>query len=94
MKKAKGKVELRYYDIQQEEFLIALQNRNWQNKYQTEADSLHFHNLLEIGICTQGHGTMRLEDNVVSYEAGMITVIPANFPHNTIPQGEAGNTWA
>ncbi len=94
MKKAKGKVELRYYDIQQEEFLIALQNQNWQNKYQTEADSLHFHNLLEIGICTQGHGTMRLEDNTVSYEAGMISVIPANFPHNTIPQGEDGNTWA
>ena len=34
MKKAKGKMELRYYDIPQNEFLIALQNQNWQNKYQ------------------------------------------------------------
>ena len=46
MKKAKGKMELRYYDIPQNEFLIALQNQNWQNKYQTEEDGLHFHNLL------------------------------------------------
>ena len=45
MKKAKGKMELRYYDIPQNEFLIALQNQNWQNKYQTEEDGLHFHNL-------------------------------------------------
>ena len=41
MKKAKGKMELRYYDIPQNEFLIALQNQNWQNKYQTEEDGLH-----------------------------------------------------
>ena len=53
MKKAKGKMELRYYDIPQNEFLIALQNQNWQNKYQTEEDGLHFHNLLEIGLCVQ-----------------------------------------
>lgn len=48
MKKAKGKMELRYYDIPQNEFLIALQNQNWQNKYQTEEDGLHFSQLLEI----------------------------------------------
>lgn len=51
MKKIKGKMELRYYDIPQNEFLIALQNQNWQNKYQTESDLLHFHNLMEIGVC-------------------------------------------
>ena len=42
MKKAKGKMELRYYDIPQNEFLIALQNQNWQNKYQTEEDGFIF----------------------------------------------------
>ena len=42
MKKAKGKMELRYYDIPQNEFLIALQNQNWQNKYQTEEDVFTF----------------------------------------------------
>ena len=45
MKKAKGKMELRYYDIPQNEFLIALQNQNWQNKYQTvgkyQPESIH-----------------------------------------------------
>ena len=37
MKKAKGKMELRYYDIPQNEFLIALQNQNWQNKNQKKS---------------------------------------------------------
>ncbi|MCI6536515.1 AraC family transcriptional regulator [uncultured Eubacterium sp.] len=94
MKKAKGKMELRYYDIPQNEFLIALQNQNWQNKYQTEEDGLHFHNLLEIGLCMQGYGTMRLEEETVHFETGMISIIPANFPHSTMPEGPDGNTWA
>lgn len=93
MKKIKGKMELRYYDIPQNEFLIALQNQNWQNKYQTESDLLHFHNLMEIGVCRRGHGTMRLEDDVVRYESGMISIIPVNYPHNTIPDIGADNCW-
>ena len=93
MKKIKGKMELRYYDIPQNEFLIALQNQNWQNKYQTESDVLHFHNLMEIGICRCGQGTMRLEDDVVRYESGMISIIPANYPHNTIPDVGVDNCW-
>ena len=94
MKKAKGKMELRYYDIPQNEFLIALQNQNWQNKYQTEEDGLHFHNLLEIGLCVQGYGIMRLEEENVHFETGMLSIIPANFPHSTMPQAPEGNTWA
>ena len=86
-------MELRYYDIPQNEFLIALQNQNWQNKYQTESDLLHFHNLMEIGVCRRGHGTMRLEDDMVRYESGMISIIPANYPHNTIPDIGADNCW-
>ena len=86
-------MELRYYDIPQNEFLIALQNQNWQNKYQTESDLLHFHNLMEIGVCRRGHGTMRLEDDVVRYESGMISIIPVNYPHNTIPDIGADNCW-
>ena len=69
-------MELRYYDIPQNEFLIALQNQNWQNKYQTEEDGLHFHNLLEIGLCVQGYGIMRLEEENVHFETGMLSIIP------------------
>ena len=87
-------MELRYYDIPQNEFLIALQNQNWQNKYQTEEDGLHFHNLLEIGLCVQGYGIMRLEEENVHFETGMLSIIPANFPHSTMPQAPEGNTWA
>ena len=36
---------------------------------------------------------MRLEDDVVRYESGMISIIPANYPHNTIPDIGADNCW-
>ena len=85
-------MELRYYDIPQNEFLIALQNQNWQNKYQTESDLLHFHNMMEIGVCRRGHGTMRLEDDVVRYESGMISIIPVII--RTIPYRISGQITA
>ena len=48
---------------------------------------------MEIGVCRRGHGTMRLEDDVVRYESGMISIIPVNYPHNTIPDIGADNCW-
>ncbi|MFR5702966.1 MAG: AraC family ligand binding domain-containing protein [Eubacterium ramulus] len=48
---------------------------------------------MEIGVCRRGHGTMRLEDDMVRYESGMISIIPANYPHNTIPDIGADNCW-
>lgn len=92
MKKVKGKVELRYYDIPQNEFLIALQGDYWRRKYGTKDDPMHFHNLMEIGICRSGNGEMVMEQESYPYHAGMISVIPPNYPHNTISGGEE-NFW-
>ena len=62
-------------------------NQNWQNKYQTRRKTgFAFHNLLEIGLCVQGYGIMRLEEENVHFETGMLSIIPANFPHSTMPQ--------
>ncbi|MEI3339032.1 MAG: hypothetical protein V8R80_02980 [Eubacterium sp.] len=47
-------MELRYYDVPQNEFLIALQGETWKRKYGSEDSLMHFHNLLEIGVCRSG----------------------------------------
>ena len=93
MKKGKGKMELRYYDVPQSEFLIALQGEAWKRKYGSENSLMHFHNLLEIGICHSGTGFMRLDDAQISYECGTISVIPANYPHNTISFDDTESYW-
>ena len=93
MKKSKGKMELRYYDVPQNEFLIALQGNAWKRKYGSEDSLMHFHNLLEIGVCHSGRGEMFMEDAKVPYESGMISVIPANYPHNTLSMGDSESYW-
>lgn len=93
MKKIKGKMELRYYDVPQNEFLIVLLGQIWQHKYQEQSDLLHFHNLLEIGICRRGLGKMRLEDEYVAYKEGTVTIIPANYPHSTLPDASVDTYW-
>lgn len=93
MKKGKGKMELRYYDVPQNEFLIALQGETWKRKYGSEDSLMHFHNLLEIGVCRSGTGLMRLDDAQIPYGCGTISVIPANYPHNTISFDETESYW-
>lgn len=86
-------MELRYYDVPQNEFLIALQGETWKRKYGSEDSLMHFHNLLEIGICRSGTGFMRLDDAQISYGCGTISVIPANYPHNTISFDDTESYW-
>jgi AraC-like DNA-binding protein len=93
MKKNKGKMELRYYDVPRNEFLIALCGDAWKRKYGSEDDLMHFHNLLEIGICHSGKGIMRMEDAHIPYEDGTISVIPANYPHHTVSDEGTESFW-
>ncbi len=92
MKKTKGRMELRYYDIPRDEFLIALQGESWKRQYGMDDGRLHFHNLLEIGVCLDGEGVMMLEDAALPYGPGMISVIPPNYPHDT-RSGDMDNQW-
>lgn len=93
MKKTKGKVELRYYDIPQNEYLIALQGDYWKRQYGTRDSLMHFHNLMEIGICHYGTGVMLMEQESWPYHAGMISVIPPNYPHNTVSREDTESYW-
>lgn len=45
-------------------------------------ESKHFHNLLEIGICRWGEGTVTLNNETKKYSKGTITIIPRNVLHS------------
>lgn len=82
-KKRKETMELRYYDIPQKEYVLALLGEEWIREYGTGIMHMHFHNMLEIGYCRQGKGTVTLDEEVVAYDTGTISVIPKNYPHTT-----------
>ncbi len=81
--KKKDKVELRYYDIPQKEGVLALTGEEWIREYGEGVDYLHFHNLMEIGICRDGTGDLVLDKDVERFGPGMISAIPRNYPHTT-----------
>ncbi len=93
MKKEKEKVELRYYDVPQNEFLLVLQGGDWKRKYGSKDSPLHFHNLMEIGVCRYGKGILKMENDDLPYQPGMISVIPTNYPHNTLSTEGTESYW-
>lgn len=93
MAKKKNTMEFRFYEIPQGEAALVLCGESWIRIYGHEEFQLHFHNLMEIGICRNGIGDMYLHDEVHRYEDGVITIIPENYPHVTISDGEDANFW-
>ena len=55
-KKKKDSIEYRYYEIGQDEYVLALFGESWIRDYGRDVDGFHFHNLMEIGVCHEGHG--------------------------------------
>lgn len=82
----KQEIEFRYYEVPEGEQVLALLGESWRRTYGDDVNSLHFHNLLEIGFCLEGNGHMVFDERTVSYAPGSLTVIPQNFPHVT-------NSW-
>ena len=92
-KKKKDTVEFRFYEIPQGDAALVLCGESWIRVYGHEEFHLHFHNLMEIGICRYGAGDLYLNEDVYRYRDGMITMIPENYPHVTISDGEDMNYW-
>lgn len=55
-KKKKDTIELRFYEIPQNEYVLALLGENWIRDYGHDEVHLHFHNLMEIGVCQKRYG--------------------------------------
>lgn len=98
-KKRKESVELRFYEVPQDEAAIILVGESWDRVYGHDEinkygePKLHFHNLMEIGFCRRGAGDMYLDDKQERYQTGMLTIIPENYPHITVSDGEGTNFW-
>lgn len=92
-RKKKDTMEFRFYQIPQGEPALVLYGESWVRVYGHDEFHLHFHNLTEIGICRYGDGDMYLDNDVCRYQNGTLTVIPENFPHITVSDGENANFW-
>lgn len=66
----KPTIELRYYELPEHEPALALLGPEWQRVYGTEPEDLHFHNLMEIGLCQWGEGTLIVDETRYIYHGG------------------------
>ena len=82
------RLEFRFYEIPQNEHVLALLGDAWRRVYGHDVQYMHFHNLMEIGVCHEGKGVLTLDGRDCPYTGGMIAVIPANCPHHTRSEGE------
>lgn len=92
-KKKKKPAEFRFYEVPQDESVLALMGSKWIQVYGENIDNMHFHNLLEIGYCHYGDGDLVIEDDLYRFGAGMISCIPANFLHVTKSDTDVKAFW-
>lgn len=92
-KKKKDTIELRFYEIPQNEYVLALLGENWIRNYGHDEVSLHFHNLMEIGVCRSGTGELVLDEEKLPYQSAMLSIIPNNYPHVTISNSQEGPSF-
>ena len=71
-KKKKDTIELRFYEIPQNEYVLALLGENWIRDYGHDEVHLHFHNLMEIGVCRNGTGKLILDEEQRPYQPAML----------------------
>lgn len=89
----KLKMEFRFYEVPQNEYVLPLLGENWIREYGSDTLMQHFHNLMEIGYCVSGEGELVLDDLTLPYGPGMLTIIPRNFPHDTISKIGTKSYW-
>lgn len=92
-KKKKRTAEFRYYEVPQDEPVLALMGSKWIQVYGENVDNQHFHNLLEIGYCHYGAGDLVIGEDMYRFEPGMFSCIPANFLHVTKSDKDVRAFW-
>ena len=93
MAKNRQTIDFRFYDMPQRDPVLVFSGEKWKRVYGEGAPNLHFHNILEIGICREGSGRMIYENEERPYEAGALSLIPANCPHNTLNEPGQISWW-
>lgn len=93
MSKKKRQVQYRFYEMPPDSYILALLGGGWVRAYGQDVDSSHFHNFLEIGYCHDGTGELLFGDHSRPYHEGCITILPANYIHNTIATLGTMSRW-
>ncbi|MBR5095137.1 MAG: helix-turn-helix transcriptional regulator [Oscillospiraceae bacterium] len=88
-RKKNEKLEFRFYDIPLGSSALALLGDDWVCVYGQADECLHFHTLFEIGYCHFGRGKLILGGEELPFEDAMISIIPPNYPHSIVSEGEA-----
>ena len=92
-RKKQERLEFRYYEMPKGGYVLPLLGEKWKRRYGKDIDYLHFHNYMEIGYCYDGHGELILKDRKHPYFSNMFSVIPPNYPHNTVSMDDSLSTW-
>lgn len=72
--------ECRNYPLTGDSILVTMLDTPYYPPYM--ADSLHYHNCLEIGLCVSGSGQVRLMDTYYPFSAGSVILAPKGVYHN------------
>lgn len=83
MAKQRERVEFRYYEIPEDEPVLALLGEDWIREYGKHIKYLHFHNLMEIGYCHWGTGEVILGQERIPFSRGSLMIVPPRLPHTT-----------
>ena len=78
-RKKKMKMEYRFYEVPEKCPVLALLGEKWVQNYGYQIDYLHFHNMMEIGVCYYGEGTIVLEDKESPYDGGHLREYQRTF---------------
>lgn len=72
-----------------------IRTQRWVQRYQPHS-GLHYHDCLELGRCTAGSGVMMIGEQMYSFAAGCVSVIPCGVIHDshiTMQPDDAGSEW-
>lgn len=92
-RKKKERLEFRFYETPRDEGVLALYGDEWRRVYGMGISTLHFHNLMEVGYCYEGEGTLILDEREMRFHPGVFTVIPHNYPHTTNSDPGTASYW-
>ncbi len=93
MPKKKEELEFRYYEIPQNEPVLALTGEKWVQCYGKGIKKLHFHNLMEIGFCHFGQGELIINHTNSRFEGETFSIIPKNLQHTTNSDENVFGFW-
>lgn len=92
-------LDFRFYDFPQDEPYLLFYGPDWHRVYGYDEkggqiNNLHFHNGLEVGICTGGVGVIQYDNGETKpYKKGIVSIVPRNIPHNTMNEPGSYADW-